>query len=376
MTSAEPGTRAEGRVWLQPVSLGSLPNFAGDDLSAAMTAFRRQALEIIGDGSGFSRLVHFGGRRDDWLPVCREALTASDPHAFFTQAFRAYRVLDQDRPDGLFTGYYEPEVEGSRATSPDFPVPVYRKPEDLVAFTSVEEHATGLKYGRRAGGMPLPYHDRKTIESGALAARGLEICWLRDWVEAFFVHIQGSGRVRLTDGSTLRLSYSGKSGLPYTSIGAVLADRGEIPRQALSMQRLKSWMADNPAAARQLMWHNKSFVFFREIAVEDDGLGAVGAARVNLHPGRSMAVDRSNWMFGTPCWVETAYPAESVHSSAALARLMIAQDTGSAIKGYARGDFYWGWGDDAAQIAGHMKSPGQLTVLLPHEVADHLGLPR
>lgn len=376
MTSAEPGTWAEGRVRLHPVSLGSLANFARDDLSAAMTTFRRQALEIIRDGSGFSRLVQFGGRRDDWLPVCREALTASDPHEFFAQAFRAYRVHDQDRPDGLFTGYYEPEVEGSRAASPDFPVPVYRKPEDLVAFTSAEEHTTGLKYGRRAGGMPLPYYDRKTIESGALAGRGLEICWLRNWVEAFFVHIQGSGRVRLTDGSTLRLSYSGKSGLPYTSIGAVLADRGEIPRQALSMQRLKSWMADNPAAARQLMWHNKSFVFFREIAVEDEGLGAVGAARVNLHPGRSMAVDRSNWMFGTPCWVETAYPAESVHGPAALARLMIAQDTGSAIKGYARGDFYWGWGADAAQIAGHMKSPGQLTVLLPHAVADHLGLPR
>lgn len=345
-------------------------------MATALAAFQRQAREIIDGGAGFSRLVLFGGRREDWLPVCAQALASTDPRHFFTSGFRPYRVIARDRPEGLFTGYYEPEAEGSLAAGEGFPVPVYRRPPDLVAFSEEEERATGLKYGRREGSRALPYHDRKAIESGALAGRGLELCWLKSWVDAFFIHIQGSGRVRLPDGKALRLSYAAKTGLPYTGVGGVLAERGILTRETMSMQTVKAWMADHPDDARELMWLNRSFVFFREIAVDDESLGAVGAARVNLTPLRSMAVDRANWMFGTPFWIETRYPPEAGRKDPVIARLMIAQDTGSAIKGFVRGDFYWGWGDDAALVAGHMKSPGVMTALLPHAVAESLGLPR
>jgi membrane-bound lytic murein transglycosylase A len=377
MTSADADTAGLAHfVRLEPLPFDSLNGVAGDDLFAALAAFRLQAGEILAHGAGFARPVVFGGRREDWLPVCREALKATDPHGFFATSFRAYRVHAKDCPQGLFTGYYEPEAEGSRLPGADYLVPIYRKPPDLLAFSADEEQTTGLKYGRRINNVPQPYLERKAIEQGALAGQGLELCWLKSWVEAFFIHIQGSGRVRLPDGKTLRLSYAAKSGLPYTGVGGVLADRGILTRETMSMQTVKAWMAANPGEARDLTWLNKSFVFFREIAVEDETLGAVGAARVNLTPLRSMAVDRSSWMFGTPFWIETSYPPEAGRSPSSLSRLMIAQDTGSAIKGVVRGDFYWGWGEEAALIAGHMKSAGRMTVLLPLAVCDRLGLPR
>ncbi|MBL8791681.1 MAG: MltA domain-containing protein [Rhizobiales bacterium] len=375
-TSADDGGSNLNQVRLEPVAFSSLHGLSGDDLSAGLAAFRRQAHEIITTGAAFSRLVLLGGRRDDWLPVCRAALGAGDPLQFFTTHFRPYRVHASDRPEGLFTGYYEPEAAGSRVAGGDYGVPVYGKPDDLVPFTEAEERQTGLTYGRRIHGKAQPYFTRQEIESGALAGRGLELCYLKDRVDAFFIQIQGSGRVRLPDGSSLRLSYAAKSGLPYTGIGGVLVERGVISRENMSMQTLRAWMAAHPQEARELMWLNRSFVFFREIAVEDESLGAVGAARVNLTPHRSMAVDRAKWMFGTPFWVETQFPPEARRDDPRLSRLMIGQDTGSAIKGFVRGDFYWGWGEDAALIAGHMKSPGRMTALLPHDVAASLGLPR
>lgn len=376
-TSAdEASSAALKRVRLEPVSFSSLHGIGKDDLGASLAAFRRQAREIIDGGAGFSRLVLFGGRRDDWLPACNAALAATDAQTFFATQFQPYRVHAHDRPDGLFTGYYEPEADGSREARAGYDVPVYRKPDDLVPFTEAEEQKTGLKYGRRVNGVAAPYITRREIEEGALKGRGLELCYLRSWVDAFFIHIQGSGRVRLPDGTSLRLSYAAKSGLPYTSIGAVLADRGVIAREKMSMQTLRTWMAAHPHEARKLMWENRSFVFFREIAVDDETLGAVGAARVHLTPHRSLAVDRANWMFGTPFWIETHYPPEAKREDHGLSRLMIAQDTGSAIKGFVRGDFYWGWGSEAELIAGHMKSPGRMTALLPHAVAASLGLPR
>lgn len=376
MTSAEPQPEwNNGTVWLEPVQCTHIQGMRDDDCLLALSAFRRQAVEIRERGAGFSRPVQFGGRREDWLPVCEQSLQERDPYTFFTSQFRAFRVHAMERPSGLFTGYFEPQADGSRSPSPDYPVPIYRKPPDLVPLSAHEEIAVGLKYGRRVNGVAGPYFERKAIEQGILAGQGLEICWLKNWVEAFFVHIQGSGRVLLPDGSALRLSYAAKTGLPYTGVGGVLADRGDLTRETMSMQSVKAWMASHPDEARDLMWLNKSFVFFREINVADESLGAVGAAQVHLTPHRSMAVDRANWMFGTPMWIETEYPPEARRVDHRLHRLMIAQDTGSAIKGLVRGDFYWGWGEDAALIAGHMKSNGRMTVLLPHAVCEHLGLP-
>lgn len=358
---------------LIPVAPSALPGWEADDCIAALHAFQRQALEIQRKGSGFSRAVVFGGRHEDWLPVVAAAACASNAKQFFIENFKCFGVQDHVKPEGLFTGYYEPEVEGSRTPHPDFPVAIYRKPNDLVAFTAAEENLTSLKYGRRTNGVATEYIDRKSIENGAFNGQGLELCWVKSWTDAFFMHIQGSGRVRFSDGSMMRLSYAAKSGLPYSSIGRVLVDQGAFTYDTMSMQALRQWMKAQPHEARELMWQNRSFVFFREIAVNDPKLGAIGAAQVNLTPLRSIAIDRDIWMFGTPFWLDTHYPREV--GAKPLQRLMIAQDTGSAIKGSARGDVYWGWDNEAALIAGHMKSTGTLHVFLPHAVVNRLGLP-
>ena len=199
-------------------------------------------------------------------------------------------------------------MEGSRRRTEAYPVPLYAKPADLVAFGKVAERKTGLRYGRLIGGKPAAYLTRREIELGALAGRQLEIAWLASWADAFFMHIQGSGRVRLADGKVMRLAYAGKSGLPFTGIGGLLVARGEVAASAISMQSIRDWMRRNPTEARELMWENKSFVFFREVEVEEAGLGPPGAQMVNLTPLRSLAVDRSYWVFGTPLWIETSIP--------------------------------------------------------------------
>jgi membrane-bound lytic murein transglycosylase A len=185
--------------------------------------------------------------------------------------------------------------------------------------------------------------------------------------------VQGQGRVALPDGRFIRLSYAGKTGHPYTGIGHVLIEKGVAPPDKMSMQVLRDWMRDNSNQARSLMWQNKSYIFFQTAEVTDAGLGGIGAAKINLTPGHSLAVDRASWMFGTPLWIETTLPPEAPETNKIIRRLMIAQDTGSAIKGKVRGDFFWGWGEDAATIAGHMKSPGTMTALLPKAVLRRLG---
>ncbi|WP_366935496.1 MltA domain-containing protein [Aestuariivirga sp.] len=303
------------------------------------------------------------------------AFDAGDARSFFERLFRAYRVHDPERPEGLFTGYYEPEVEGSRTRTETFHVPVYRRPPDLVSFHDRAAEETGLAYGRLVSGKAQPYLSRREIEAGALAGQGLEIVWLRDWADAFFIHIQGSARVHLAEGGTLRLSYAAKSGLPYTGIGTILVRQGVLPEDAMSMQAIRRWMAAHPREARELMWENKSFVFFRDAALEDQALGALGAQHVQLTPRRSLAVDRALWMFGMPVWLDTLAPSGQGNRMTHIRQLLVAQDTGSAIKGLARGDVFWGFGDEAAHIAGPMKSAGLMTVLLPVAVAGELGLP-
>jgi membrane-bound lytic murein transglycosylase A len=358
---------------LTPVTLATLPAWQGYDATLSLATFQRSAREILSTAHGFKREAKFGGAKKDWLSTCEQALVATDARKFFETSFVALRVEDDGRPEGLFTGYYEPEAEGSRVRTERFTVPIYKRPADLVALTPEQEAETnGFKYGRVVDGKAMPYFTRPEIEQGALAGKGLEIAWIESWQDAFFIHIQGSGRVRLPDGSALRLAYALKTGHPYTGIGGVLVERGVMTPQTSSMQTIRAWMDANPGEARQLMWHNKSFVFFREIAVEDKDLGAVGAQQVNLTPLRSLAVDRALWMFGMPIWLETTQPPEA--GGATFRNLMVAQDTGSAIKGAARGDVYWGWGEKAAFIAGHMKSPGTFTALLPMSVAASLGL--
>lgn len=363
---------ANGR--LSPLGFDQIAGWQDEDHDEALRAFKRSCQEIIATGHGFKRQARFGGERKDWIAVCEAAASAANPRRFFETQFLAFQVEDADRPAGLFTGYYEPEADGSRKPGGEYQVPMYRRPYDLVALNAEDEKQLGLKYGRYAGGKAQPYFTRAEIEQGALHGKGLEIAYLKSWEDAFFMHVQGSGRVRLPDGSAIRLAYALKTGLPYTGIGGVLIERGILTKQTNSMQAIRAWMKQNRQVARELMWLNKSFVFFREIEIADPSLGALGAQQVNLTPGRSLAIDRSVWMFGTPIWLATSTPPEAPGGAKSFKRMLIAQDTGTAIKGFARGDVFWGWGEEAAQIAGHMKSEGAMIVLLPKSVVERLGL--
>ena len=363
--------------YLQAVSFEQLAGWHDDDHAASLAAWNLSCAEITQYGRSFKRKPRFGGARKDWLALCSAAQKlGSKPdrdtaRKFFEANFVPVQVSDPASPAGLFTGYFEPEVAGSRQRAKGYDVPLYAKPRDLVAFDAAQRKATGLRYGRIVGGKPRPYLTRKQIETGAYAGKGLELAWLKSWADAFFMQIQGSGRIRLPDGGTMRLGYAAKSGLAYTAVGAVLVRRGDIPRAEISMQSIRKWMADNPTRARELMWHNESYVFFRELNLKDPHLGPLGAQQVQLTPLRSLAVDRRYWTLGTPLWLQTSLPEGTKFN-----HLMIAQDTGSAIKNPIRGDIFFGAGNKAAELAGHMQSPGKLFALLPKATVKRLGVGR
>ncbi|MEO9168171.1 MAG: MltA domain-containing protein [Aestuariivirga sp.] len=333
---------------LRSIAFCKIEGWKEDDHNQALSTFRLSATEILKEGRGFNRPSQFGGKREDWVDVCRKALAAVDGKSFFENEFCAFNVSDEAQ--SLFTGYYEPQAFGSTTPTDDYFVPIYAKPNDLASR--------------------IPYFSRREIEAGALKDQGLELCYLNSWEEAYFIHIQGNGRILLPDGKALRLSFAAKNGLAYNSIGRLLLGRGIGSAQTMSMQFLKTWMRDNPEAARKLMWENPSFIFFSADTQIDPVLGAIGAAKVPLTPMRSLAVDRSYWAFGTPLFLSTHLPSEA--GGDAFHKLMIAQDTGSAIKGVVRGDVYFGWGPQAELAAGHMKQPGQMLALLPKPLAERL----
>ncbi len=361
---------------LEPVSWQAISGWPGKSLDRSLAAFQRSCREILDTARGFRRASSFGGKPDDWHTTCQEALVTppGEAQAYFEQAFYAYRVVDSQRPNGLITGYFEPEYPGSRTPASGYPVPVYGRPADLIAFDATTEAQTGLRYGRFVLGQPKAYPPRGEIASGALAGRGLEIAWMASPVDAYFMHVQGSARLRLPDGSFMRLAYAGKSGRPYTSIGRLLAERDILPRDDVNMQSIRDWMAAHPDAARKLMAENESFVFFREVPIQDPSLGPPGGELVGLSPRVSLAIDRRYWTYGTPLWLDTVVP-DAGHTRP-FRHLMIAQDTGSAIRGSVRGDIFFGSGEAAGIPAGHMQAPGSLIVLLPHILTRHLGLDR
>ncbi|WP_342640607.1 murein transglycosylase A [Rhodoligotrophos ferricapiens] len=368
--------RVQART-LAAVTYSSIPGWAADNHAEALAAFQLSCQEMLTTGRGFAGSPRFAGRRADWLPVCRAALalgaqTPAQARSFFEKHFTPLAVSLAANGSSLFTGYFEPEVEGSLTPGGPYVVPLFRKPEDLVTFDAATEKRIGVRYGRRVNGQPKPYWARQEIEQGALKGRGLELVWLKRWEDAFFVHVQGSGRVRLPNGRVMRVGFAAKSGLPYTPIGRILVERGEIARDQVSMQTILAWLARHPDQARSLMWHNKSFVFFRPVELERPDLGPVGAQHVQLTPERSLAVDRAFYAFGTPIWLDTAVPSGPQGALVPMRRLMIAQDTGTAIKGQVRGDVFWGAGERAAHIAGLMQSPGRVTILVPNAVAARL----
>ena len=278
--------------------------------------------------------------------------------AFFAEWFTAYAVFDDEGRDGTFTGYYEAELKGSWARHGPYRTPIYARPDDLVTVDYGKEG--GHTIGRIANGRLVPYPSRAEIDTGALAGWGLEILWVDDAVDAFFLHIQGSGRVVMEDGAVVRLGFAAKNGHPYTAIGRELVAEGAIAAADVSMQTIRAWLADNPSRAPAVMARNASYIFFRRLA----GEGPIGAQGVPLTPGRSLAVDPKFVPLGAPVWIDTVDP---IAPEMPLRRLVVAQDTGSAIVGPVRGDLFWGFGERAAMRAGRMKGRGRLFVLLPRD---------
>lgn len=286
---------------------------------------------------------------------------AARARAFFERAFTPYEGADSRGVDALITGYYEPIVHGALRPGGRYRTPLYQPPPELISIDLglFREALKGERLvGRIEKGRVVPMPTRAEIEAGALKDRGLEIAWLADPIDAFFLHIQGSGRVRLDDGRTIGVGYAAKNGHTYTAIGRELVRRGALAADEVSMQTIRAWLKRNPAEAPTLMAENASFVFFRLT----DGQGAVGSQGVVLTPGRSLAVDPAHLPYGLPVWIETADPLSPARP---MARLAVAQDSGGAIKGPLRFDLFWGAGAEAEAAAGAMKSRGRAVLLAP-----------
>ena len=367
--TADPPPTLAGAV-LQPLSFEEVSGWADDDHAAAFAAFRRSC-DALANAQPALRPAHPPGEElRDACARARELGPAPDRHAarrFFEQAFAPVAVVPETG-GGFLTGYFEPEYDGSLVETAEFRVPLLARPDDLVTIPQGETLPgvdPGLQAARRKeGGGFEAYPDRAAIEGGALGAGARPVAWLREPGQAFIIQVQGSARLRLPDGRTLRVAYAGRNGHPYTSIGRILVEEGRIARDEMSLARLMGWLAANPKEARALMWRNRSFIFFRIAYELDPGDGPIGGAGHPLTGGRSLAVDRGLWSYGLPVWLEGELPLAD-GASEPLRRLMIAQDTGSAIVGPARGDFYFGSGDEAGVRAGLLRHPVRFVVLWP-----------
>ncbi|MCX7302784.1 MAG: murein transglycosylase A [Hyphomicrobiales bacterium] len=361
----------------RPVGFDDLPGWADDDLLRAFEAFRRSAIQVLTKpyrtGSLGVACESFAAANTDSRET--PVHTASAARAFFQRHFVPARVTPTAPAlSGFVTGFYEPVVAASSVRTETFTVPLLARPDDLVDIDDQNRPAgmdPYLAFARRTDSEPVEYHDRPAIEQGALAGRGLEIAWLASKVDAFFIHVQGAARLRMTDGATRRITYAAKSGHRFTGIGRVLADLGEIPLEKVTMQSIRAWLAGHPDRIDEILWQNRSFIFFREAEVDDADLGPVAAAKVPLTPGRSIAVDRLLHTFGTPFYIDA--PSLKAFDDRKFRRLMIAQDTGSAITGPARGDLFAGSGDAAGEIAGVVRNAADFYALLPRPLIAGVG---
>lgn len=355
---------------LEQTEFSALPDWGGDDLQSFVPAFARSCARILNAApeKPFGKLAA-AGTYGDWQGICQKFLEmpgadAATLRAFFEEHFTPFAVMDKDNPQGLFTGYYEASLRGSREKTDTYTTPLYARPDDLVMVDLglFREELKGQRIaGRVEGGNLTPYENRADIVAGNWPHNDKVLVWVDDPVDAFFVQIQGSGIVALEDGSTMRIGYAGQNGHPYYAIGRELIKRGALTKENVSMQAIRTWLEANPDQADEIMNTNKSYVFFQE-SQED---GAIGAEGIALTPERSLAVDRTLLPYGLPLWVDIEKP---LPESEGLRRLMIAQDTGGAITGAVRGDMFWGFGEKAEKMAGSMKSKGQYWVLLPSEI--------
>ncbi len=368
--SEEPFKLADAQ--LEPLDWSAVEGWTSDDHLAAFAVYKTscQALHQT------PRIHEHGPLLAALWEACRKALPlqpsdAETARRFFEETFAPVRIARLGESNGFVTGYYEPIIAGSRLPNPEFHVPLYRRPPDLVAAGQKPGSAAfpnrSSVVGRRdQNNQIVPYHDRGAIEAGVLDGQKLEICWLKDPFDALAAQIEGSARVILEDGTPMRITYDSHNGFPYSAIGRALVERNLIPREEMSMQRIREWMSTHEDEAPKLRAVNRSYIFFRITGLSNEG-EPVGAQGVPLTPGRSIAVDRLH-EYGTPFFIAADLPLEGAAGVAPLRRLMIAQDTGSAIIGPARADLFWGAGDDAGRIAGRIRHPARFVMLLPREL--------
>jgi len=372
-TAAE-AAPAEPILRLTATTFAELPGWPQGQQGGALVAFLRSCARIgrYPDDRSVGRRTEVAGRARHWRRVCAlaESIDGRDhPGArrFFEANFTPMLAANHEDPVGRFTGYYEASLRGSRRRHGRFQTPLYRRPKDLV-MVDVRDFASAPTPrrigGRVENGRLLPYASRAEIVGGALARRGLELVWVDDAIDAFFVQIQGSGVVRLDDGGTMRIGYAGQNGHVYTAIGRELIAEGALTHESVSMQSIRAWLLANPERADEMMNRNASYVFFEEL----EGDGPVGSQGVVLTPERSLAIDREFIAQTTPIWVDTMAPVPGRESEAPWRRLVIAQDTGGAIRGPVRGDIYWGSGERAADVAGRTKGLGRYYLLLPNDL--------
>jgi membrane-bound lytic murein transglycosylase A len=369
-SSNMPKPMPHSAVQMAPVTFADLPGWGADNHVEAFGAFRKSCARVMA-AAGDGTLIGSNVPGPEFLAACHEALASGSgkiskakARAFFEHHFTPHRVMHGAGP-GLLTGYYEPVLDGARTPQGAFRVPIYRRPPDLVNVVSEADRgakSVALTHVRQTAEGTAPYFTRAEIEQGALRNQGLELLYLDNEVDAFFMQIQGSGRIRLRDGSMVRVGYDGKNGYPYTSIGRYLINSGQFQADKVSLGTLRKWLLADAERGRQVMWQNKSFVFFREIEGADAD-GPMGVLDIPLTPGRSLAVDTTYHTLGMPIYVSA--PKLTHATRGGFQRLMIAQDVGSAIKGPERGDIYFGSGDKAGKLAGITKHAGNFFVLLP-----------
>ena len=362
------------------VGFAAIPGWTTDDPLAALAAFDKSCLQILAADPA-TAMGGISGTAEDWRVVCRQVddmaavkdMKPETARAFFETALVPFEVTSNGAREGQLTGYFEIEVKGSRVKAPGFEVPIYKRPPNLVSVDLGlfrPAYAGERIAGRVDGHTLVPFEDRAAIAQGALQGKGLELAWLADPVDAFFLAVQGSGRIRLPDGTTMRVGYDGQNGRPYHSIGKLLVERGAMSLDQVSMQSIRAWLEAHPDERDDILNSNPSYVFFRQL----DGEGPIGTEGVVLTSGRSLAVDRSYVGLGTPVFIDGTAPGDGAgQADQPLQRLMIAQDTGGAITGPLRGDVFWGAGDAAAYKAGVMNSKARFYVLLPVGLADRIG---
>ena len=375
-----PGQSPEPRLVFKPSSFGSLDGWQNFSSPTVHSAFQASCRAISGrePGAGMGGNPAYG-KAEDWAGACRAALgttpqTGSEVRAFFESWFMPVQVFNGDEAQGLFTGYYEPELNGSRTRSERFRTPLHARPSDLIEVDlgQFKQSLRGERVaGRVTGGRLVPYADRREIVAQGVGLQPL--VFVDDPVAAFFLQIQGSGRIKLDNGDVIRAAYDGQNGHPYTAVGRILVDRGEISREALSMQSIRAWLEGHPEQADALMNENASYVFFKAQPIGDPTKGANGAQGVPLTAEASLAVDLRFHALGVPMWVEGRAPNDrEAEPDVDLRHLFVAQDTGGAIRGPIRGDIYWGTGSNAESVAGRMAHKGRLFVLLPKPLAQRL----